>query len=87
VHTVPMVLEKNYQFPMAMFGNIYRVKEVTRILDRDRTTIFRWEREGRIPAPGRDSRGWRVYTEGDLERMRRLIREFSDYRDQDMFAR
>jgi DNA-binding transcriptional MerR regulator len=69
-----------------MFSHIYRVKEVTKILDRDRTTIFRWEREGRIPAPGRDSRGWRIYTDVDLERMRGLIRELSGFTDRDSYA-
>ncbi|NTW14358.1 MAG: MerR family transcriptional regulator [Candidatus Moranbacteria bacterium] len=69
-----------------MFGNIYRVKEVTKILDRDRTTIFRWEKEGRIPAPGRDSRGWRIYTDGDLERMRKLMQELSGIMERDSFA-
>jgi len=65
---------------------LYRVKDITRILDRDRTTLFRWEREGRIPVPGRDSRGWRIYTEADLERMRRLICELSGCQDRDVFA-
>ncbi|NTW75882.1 MAG: MerR family transcriptional regulator [Candidatus Moranbacteria bacterium] len=61
----------------------YRVKDVSKILDRDRTTIFRWEREGRIPAPGRDSRGWRIYTNDDLMRMRRLICDLSRCQDED----
>jgi len=46
-----------------------RVKDVEKIVDRDRNTILRWEREGRIPHPQKDSRGWRFYTEEDINRI------------------
>jgi len=51
----------------------YRVKDVEKIIDRDKATLFRWEREGKINPPVRDSRGWRLYTEKDLEKMKKLI--------------
>jgi DNA-binding transcriptional MerR regulator len=54
-------------------SKIYRVKDVSQIIDRDKTTLFRWEREGKIAHPQRDSRGWRIYTETDLARMRQII--------------
>lgn len=44
-----------------------RVKDVEKIIDRDRNTILRWEREGKIPHPQKDSRGWRFYTDQDLK--------------------
>ena len=44
-----------------------RVKDIEKMLDRDRNTILRWEREGRIPHPQKDSRGWRFYTQEDIE--------------------
>ena len=44
-----------------------RVKDVEKLIDRDRNTILRWEREGKIPHPQKDSRGWRYYTEADLQ--------------------
>lgn len=44
-----------------------RVKDVEKIIDRDRNTILRWEREGKIPSPQKDSRGWRFYTPQDIE--------------------
>jgi len=50
-----------------------RVKDLEKIVDRDRNTILRWEREGKIPPAQKDSRGWRFYTQGDIERMRNLI--------------
>ena len=50
-----------------------RVKDLEKIVDRDRNTILRWEREGKIPPAQKDSRGWRVYTQEDIEKMRSLI--------------
>jgi len=44
-----------------------RVKDVEKLIDRDRNTILRWEREGKIPHPQKDSRGWRYYTESDIQ--------------------
>ncbi len=32
-----------------------------------RDTLLRWFREGLVPEPNRDNRGWRVFTERDLE--------------------
>ncbi len=55
----------------------YRVKDVTKIIDRDKTTIFRWEKEGRIKPPRRDSRGWRIYTEDDIQRMKEVAKKLS----------
>jgi len=46
-----------------------RVKDVEKIIDRDRNTILRWEREGKIPSPQKDSRGWRFYTQDDIEKI------------------
>lgn len=50
-----------------------RVKDLEKIVDRDRNTILRWEREGKIPPAQKDSRGWRFYTQEDIEKMRNLI--------------
>jgi DNA-binding transcriptional MerR regulator len=52
----------------------YRVKDVEKLIDRDKTTLFRWEKEGKINPPRRDSRGWRLYTEEDLEKMKAMIK-------------
>jgi len=51
----------------------HRVKDVEKLIDRDKTTLFRWEKEGKINPPIRDSRGWRLYTEADVEKMKQLI--------------
>jgi len=40
----------------------YRIKDIEEKIDRDKTTLIRWEREGLIPKAKRDSRGWRYYS-------------------------
>lgn len=60
-----------------IFEDVYYVKDVSRIIDRDKSTIFRWEKEGRINSPRRDSRGWRVYNKYDVEKMKRLAGEIA----------
>ena len=44
-----------------------------KIIDRDRNTILRWEREGKTPPVQKDSRGWRFYTERDIEVLRSYL--------------
>ncbi|MFZ5982267.1 MAG: MerR family transcriptional regulator [Patescibacteria group bacterium] len=56
-----------------------RVKDLEKIVDRDRNTILRWEREGRIPPAQKDSRGWRFYTEEDIARIKSYLRKNNPY--------
>jgi len=49
----------------------YRTAEVCQIVGISRSTFFRWLREGSFPdVKNVDRRGWRLFTEGDLERLR-----------------
>jgi DNA-binding transcriptional MerR regulator len=59
-----------------------RVKDVEKIIDRDRDTILRWEREGRIPHPQKDSRGWRYYTEQDIQIIVEYLKKNNPYWEQ-----
>lgn len=36
-------------------------------------TLYNWEREGKVPAPARDARGWRRYTDAQVHEMRRRL--------------
>jgi len=47
----------------------YRLKDIGEEIDRDKTTIIRWEREGLIPKAKRDSRGWRYYTKEQADQI------------------
>jgi DNA-binding transcriptional MerR regulator len=40
----------------------YRLKDLEDKIDRDKTTLIRWEKQGLIPRAKRDSRGWRYYS-------------------------
>ena len=56
-----------------------RVKDVEKLIDRDRNTILRWEREGKIPHPQKDSRGWRFYTEADIQVILSFLKNRNPY--------
>ncbi len=47
----------------------YRLKDIQDKIDRDKTTLIRWEKEGLIPEAKRDSRGWRYYTREEVARI------------------
>ena len=36
-------------------------------------TLYNWEREGKVPVPERDRRGWRRYTEEQVARLRQSL--------------
>ena len=45
----------------------YRLKDIEDKVDRDKTTLIRWEKEGLIMKAKRDSRGWRYYSQDDVK--------------------
>lgn len=45
----------------------YRLKDLEDKIDRDKTTLIRWEKEGLIPKANRDSRGWRYYSKEQIK--------------------
>ena len=59
-----------------------RVKDVEKIIDRDRNTILRWEREGLIPHPQKDSRGWRFYNEKDIQTIKNFMQKMKRKREE-----
>jgi DNA-binding transcriptional MerR regulator len=56
-----------------------RVKDLEKIIDRDRNTILRWEREGKIPQARKDSRGWRFYNDEDINLIQNYLRLNNPY--------
>jgi excisionase family DNA binding protein len=48
----------------------YRTSEVCKKVGISRATLFRWLKEGIIKKSLKDRRGWRLYTEGDLDSIR-----------------
>ena len=51
----------------------YRLKDIQDKIDRDKTTLIRWEREGLIPQAKRDSRGWRYYSKNEVKKIIDMI--------------
>ena len=49
------------------------ITDIAKELGVNPKTITRWERAGRIKGAKRDWRGWRVYTQDDLQEMKHLI--------------
>ena len=66
-----------------MIAGYYRLQDILREIDRNKTTLIRWEEEGLIPPAHRDSRGWRCYTKDQVEEIIRLVSKTNYFHDQD----
>jgi molybdopterin-binding protein len=53
----------------------YTRSQVAQLLHIAPKTLYNWEREGKIPTPERDLRGWRRYTAEQVAALRRLLGE------------
>ena len=60
---------------MLLFAETFLIGEVVEKVGISRLTIITWETEGLIPRAQRDSRGWRRFTEDDIETIRRVATE------------
>lgn len=47
--------------------------EICEMFDISKSTLFRWEKEGLISNVGRDWRNWRVYSQINLNEIRKII--------------
>lgn len=58
----------------------YRTAEVCRIVGISRSTLFRWLREGSFTdVRNVDRRGWRLFTEDDLGRLKAEVNKISPH--------
>lgn len=64
-----------------MLSGKYHLKDIVRQLDRDKSTIIRWEEQGLIPRAPRDSRGWRFYSERDVRKIVALVKRTNYFQD------
>jgi len=51
----------------------YRIGDIQEMVDRDKTTLIRWEKDGLIPKARRDSRGWRYYTKEEVNNIVNMV--------------
>ena len=63
-----------------MLAGYYRLNDILKRIDRNKTTFLRWETQGLIPKVKRDSRGWRCYTKEDAEKIIDLIKKTKHFR-------
>jgi DNA-binding transcriptional MerR regulator len=58
----------------------YYIDEILGEIDRNKTTLIRWEEKGLIPKAKRDSRGWRYYSQEEVQRIIKLIKKNNYFR-------
>ncbi len=51
----------------------YTTKEICEQFDISKSTLFRWEREGRLTDVWRDWRNWRLYSEQNVKELRKVV--------------
>lgn len=64
-----------------MANKVYKIKDLALRLDRSVLTIKRWEKQGLLPNARKDSRGWRVYTEAEVQEILQIVQETNYFRD------
>jgi DNA-binding transcriptional MerR regulator len=64
-----------------MPAKLYKIKDLALRLDRSILTIKRWEQQGLIPKARKDSRGWRVYTEEEVQAILKKVRATNYFRN------
>jgi DNA-binding transcriptional MerR regulator len=52
----------------------YKTNEICNRFDISRATLFRWESEGLLNGVERDWRGWRIYNDGNLKSIEKIIK-------------
>lgn len=55
-----------------------RIKDVAALVGISSDTIRRWERAGLSPQPNRDVKGWRLYEEHDVVRLRGVLQRLHE---------
>jgi predicted site-specific integrase-resolvase len=59
----------------------YRLKDIEDRIDRDKTTLIRWEKSGLIPRAKRDSRGWRYYSKDQVSNIVNKVMDTDYFRN------
>ena len=59
----------------------YHFKDIEEKIDRDKTTLIRWESKGLIPEAKRDSRGWRYYSQKEVANIVNKVLSTNYFRD------
>lgn len=64
-----------------MLAGHYRLNDIVKTIGRHKTTLLSWEKRGFIPKAKKDNRGWRYYTEKDVQKIIDLIKKNHYFRE------
>jgi predicted site-specific integrase-resolvase len=66
--------------PVVIDGNTYyRTAETFKVIGVSRNTLYRWLQKGVLTGiERRDSRGWRLFTQEEIEKLNRTINSISN---------
>ena len=68
-------------------AGVYTPAEICELFDIARTTLFRWEKEGVMPAVARDKKGNRIYTDKHLKSIgQKVTRRLKELAEQIQFS-
>jgi len=51
----------------------YKTRDISKIFDISKATLFRWEKDGLISNVGRDWRNWRLYSKQNIKEIRKIM--------------
>jgi len=54
-------------------SSTYSTNDVCTELDVTKNTLFKWEKEGKIGKVQKDWRGWRVFSDSNVEEVKKII--------------
>ncbi len=55
--------------------NKFSTQGVCTLFDVTKTTLFKWEKEGKLNQVEKDWRGWRVFSDDNIKNVRKIILE------------
>ena len=53
----------------------FNSSEICRKFDITKNTLFKWEKEGKISRVQKDWRGWRIFSDENVNEIRRIIED------------
>lgn len=54
-------------------GKRLKTRDICKLFDISKATLFRWEKDGLISNVGRDWRNWRLYSERNMKEIRKIM--------------
>ena len=67
-----LILPETFYYKMSKDNNHY-AKDICKLFDISKATLFRWENEGLISNIRRDWRNWRIYSKDNIEEIKQII--------------